>query len=237
MTQCTNNEEGRQEMTQENKQAASTEGVYDALKATLEKLVPRPNTCPWTRDCRRPCAVSLAYVTFTISDGGSGSASEIAYQVRWLQELIGCLQRSGVKIRAPLHPDVGPVVSPFETSTENGRTEQKFRVNLGLALYAGHHVVVDDMRVYREVVRLRDSVYICDNPLIYFAALTRNVFEHRANWPGAGDVRESARAVEIEYSKCYLESQCLGGYYKAPPAPPAPLPTEKETDLSGFGML
>lgn len=153
MTQCTN-EEGRQGMTQENKQAASDNHVevYNTIKAAFEKLIPRPNTCLKSRSCPRPCQVSLAYVTFELSEDRFGRLNPLHKQSHWLSELVRLILKSGIKLRAPLHPDVGPVISPLDTSDVS--TTCKFRVSFSLPLHAGHHVVVDDMRIYREVTDL-----------------------------------------------------------------------------------
>ena len=230
MTQCTNNEEGRQGMTQENKQAASDNHVelYNAIKATFEKLIPG-SACLAGSSCRHPCAVSSVYVTFELSGELDDLLNPLHKQAHWLAELVKFMRRSGIKIRAPLYHEVGHVVSPLDTSDFS--TTCKFRVSFGLSLHAGHHTLVDGMLSYREVVSLARHPVDQSTPESYLECLTRKVFEHRANWPGVARLRLQAKAEEIKDSNCYLEAQCLGGALREPSE------TKPETDLSGFGMM
>lgn len=220
MTWCTNNEEGRQEMTQENKQAASDNHVemYNTIKAAFEKLIPRPGTCLASQSCPRPCVVSSVYVTFELSEDRDGLLSPLHAQSHWLSEFVRLVLKSGFKLRAQLSPAPVPVVSPINTSDEIDTT-CKFSVSFCLSLYAGHHVVVDGVRIYREVVSLARLPLNHWTPESYLESLTRKVFEHRAKWPGVASLRLQACAEKIKDSNCYLEAQCLGGFDLRRPAP------------------
>lgn len=170
--------------------------IYTATRAEVAKATRiRYPTCLSQRDCRRPCPVSIARVTFKL--GTTGSLHMDAHRLADILD-------EAVRLKIQAGPYCAETVSDLVVSTHGGKERGKFDVNLVFALHAGYHYHSPVETPYHETVDVADLVRRWLSGIDYLEGLTRRLFAHRASRPGS-ELRTVERAAKIKDSCCYLE--------------------------------